>query len=192
MHAARLAEVGEFLLRTRPLWGAQPFMKESLPWEERWPELSSWLRSLGPDEIEAFEKSPQSHPGCSKPLEEWQRASESLCALLPLPRTGFDAGPRDSWWVKERKWKQVQAFSGCAFALASRSGGIVDWCAGKGHLGRLLGHWSQRTFLALEKEEALCGSGHELAMKAGVEAICYGCRMSPQEIEVDRALALDL
>jgi sugar fermentation stimulation protein A len=35
-------------------------------------------------------------------------------------------------------------------------------------------------------------AGLEAAMKAGVEAICYGCRMSPQEIEVDRALALDL
>ena len=35
-------------------------------------------------------------------------------------------------------------------------------------------------------------AGLHAAMKAGVEAICYSCRMSPEAIEVDRPLALDL
>ena len=35
-------------------------------------------------------------------------------------------------------------------------------------------------------------AGLEAAMKSGVEAICYGCRMSPEAVEVDGALALDL
>ena len=170
MHGERLAATGQFLLRTRSLWGAQPFMQERLGWEEEWPGLSDWLRSLGPEELEAFEKRPEEHPGCPGVFTAWFREAEALCALESLPSSSPLPGGREAWGVKERKWRQVRAFSGCTLELASRSGGVVDWCAGKGHLGRMLGLWSHRPFLALERQEALCDAGLELAVKEGVSA----------------------
>jgi hypothetical protein len=44
-------------------------------------------------------------------------------------------------------------------------GPFIDWCAGKGHLGRLLARRSGRAGLALERDPALIRAGEELALE---------------------------
>jgi sugar fermentation stimulation protein A len=49
-----------------------------------------------------------------------------------------------------------------------------------------------RRFTIAADIDPVYADGLEAAMAAGVEALCYGCRMSPEAIEVDGPLALDL
>jgi len=89
-----------------------------------------------------------------------------LSALPELPRAGLAArGDRWAWEIPGRKRQQIEAF-----AAAARCGGrpVIDWCGGKGHLGRLLASEWQLPVHTLEIDPALCAAGEALARRAPV------------------------
>jgi hypothetical protein len=69
--------------------------------------------------------------------------------------------PSWAWEIPGRKRQQIEAF-----AAASQCGGsVIDWCGGKGHLGRLLAlQWSVPVH-TLEIDSALCNDGASLARR---------------------------
>jgi len=71
-----------------------------------------------------------------------------------------------AWEIPGRKRAQIEAF-----AAAARCGRrpVLDWCGGKGHLGRLLaGRW-QVAVHTLEIDAALCQAGERLAQRLGID-----------------------
>ncbi|MDE2442171.1 MAG: methyltransferase [Betaproteobacteria bacterium] len=77
-----------------------------------------------------------------------------------------DHGKRWAWEIPGRKQRQIEAF-----ASASRPAGssVLDWCGGKGHLGRFLAIEWKRTVHTLEIDSALCDEGEKLADKAAAD-----------------------
>jgi hypothetical protein len=62
--------------------------------------------------------------------------------------------------IPGRKQRQIEAFAAAA-PVTGRP--VLDWCGGKGHLGRLLAlHW-QTPVTTLEIDPALCAAGEALA-----------------------------
>jgi hypothetical protein len=68
--------------------------------------------------------------------------------------------------VPGRKQDQIESFAGC---VGEVSAPLLEWCAGKGHLGRLLGGRWRQPVLSLEREDALCAAGEHLAAKVDVD-----------------------
>lgn len=70
--------------------------------------------------------------------------------------------------VPGRKWEQIEAF-------VRATGGSdlpgVEWCGGKGHLGRWVAAATGSAVRTLERDSGLCHEGSALARKAGVEQI---------------------
>lgn len=64
--------------------------------------------------------------------------------------------------IKGRKWQQITAF---ASAIAGDQTEILEWCAGKGHLGRLIAKAQQRNVTSLEWQQTLCVNGQAFADK---------------------------
>ncbi|OIN01899.1 hypothetical protein BFR57_07535 [Idiomarina sp. MD25a] len=62
--------------------------------------------------------------------------------------------------IKGRKLAQVQAFIA---QVPNQLAIATEWCAGKGHLGRLLSFTQQRPVVSIEWQSALCAEGAELA-----------------------------
>ncbi|QYJ87613.1 SAM-dependent methyltransferase [Shewanella mesophila] len=62
--------------------------------------------------------------------------------------------------IKGRKWQQITAF---ASAIAGDQTEILEWCAGKGHLGRLIAKAQQRNVTSLEWQQILCDNGQAFA-----------------------------
>ena len=129
-----LEQYSQALSDSRAFWDIVAFEHTELPWESE----STLARVLDDlrllvDPVWAYESS---------------KASEH-----PLP-----------FWliqgIKGRKLSQVQAFID---HVPKHSTIVTEWCAGKGHLGRLLSFTQQRPVVSIEWQSALCAEGTELA-----------------------------
>lgn len=168
--AARLGALSRWLLTHEPLWRAAPFYGLPVAWEADHPELSRWLRARSADEVDALEQDPRcmDAPACFTAL---QRDSQALDAVGPLAPAAAPLRLWDeAWGVPGRKASQIAAFAGVVGATAPAPTRVVDWCAGKAHLGRTLAGRAGAPVLAIERDAALVASGEAMA---GSEAVRF-------------------
>ncbi|PKH54195.1 methyltransferase [Shewanella sp. Choline-02u-19] len=64
--------------------------------------------------------------------------------------------------IKGRKWQQITAF---VEHLPDTKLPVLEWCAGKGHLGRLIAKATGRSVVSLEWQQSLCAAGEQFADK---------------------------
>ncbi|WP_462380966.1 methyltransferase [Pseudomonas sp. Marseille-QA0892] len=162
----RFRALDAFLIDHAALWRPRPFTQRHLPWEDTHPALASWLRSRTLAQAEAEHNAPHAISAPS-PFPEWAAEAQALAAVGPLPSRHLEpVSHRYAVDVPGRKWLQVQAFAKHT-VFSAKPVRWVDWCAGKGHLGRLLG--SQGAPLtALEHDEALVTAGQALSNRLGL------------------------
>ncbi|MEE4382295.1 MAG: methyltransferase [Pseudomonadales bacterium] len=156
----RLAAVAARLEADAPLWRAQPFKDPAVPWTAHAPELAAALLALDEATLEVLETDPQALLERLGAVDERFRIVRDLTALPVLPARALPApGPFADRHVPGRKWAQLLAFAG---ALPETGARVVDWCAGKGHLGRLLADAGAEV-RCIEHDAALCAAGRALA-----------------------------
>lgn len=163
----------------QPLWHPQPFREARPGWCRRWPALADELLALGDSDAAALNGDSRAALAF---VARHVPAVSALAPLLELPSRPVPAGSvgeRWAWEIPGRKRAQIEAF---AAAAGSAGQPVLDWCGGKGHLGRLLAYRWQVPVRTLEIDAALCRDGEQLARRLGV---------SQQFVAAD-ALAADL
>ena len=168
--AQRQQALDSVLSAFRPLWHAQPFREIRPDWCTQWPALTAELLALDDgeqarlaDDGEAAAGFVARHIGDLAALPGL--AHVAACSSAGLP----DHGPFWAHGIPGRKRAQIDAF---VASVARSDRPVLDWCGGKGHLGRLLAlHW-QVGVTTLEIDRALCVDGERLAGRAGV-AQCF-------------------
>jgi hypothetical protein len=139
---ARFKALDRFLLDHQTLWRPRPFTHRELPWESTYPELASWLRSRTLAEADAAHNHPDQLRAPS-PFADIAAESVALSAVGKLPVVEIPpVSSRMAVDVPGRKWQQIEAFAS-ALSFETSPGHWLDWCAGKGHLGRRLAHSGQ-------------------------------------------------
>lgn len=166
--ARRLQDLGAWLADTRPVWFPQPIKALPPSWESDRPELAAWARGLDAETLEAVEFRPWDHPACPNEIRGWRERALDLAALPLLAAREVPWQPEDTRWVPGRKWSQLTRFAGTVLPLLDGVPHVVDWCAGKGHLGRALSHWSGLPVVGIERQAALCENGTRMARRRGV------------------------
>ncbi|NWL18455.1 methyltransferase [Pseudomonas umsongensis] len=166
---ARFTALDTFLTAHQALWKPRPFTHLQLPWETTYPELATWLRGRSLEEAE----SAHSHPAlvdAPQPFAALADMSLALSALDELPAHTLEApAHRLNVDVPGRKWQQIEAFAGrLQFADPARH--WLDWCSGKGHLGRRLLQPGQQ-LTCLEYDPALVASGQALSQHHRLHAL---------------------
>lgn len=165
---ARFQALDAFLIEYQGLWRPRPFTQLQLPWETEHPELSQWLRRRSLAEAEASHNHPHDLPAPA-PFPQLAAQALRLSAVDKLPAHSLDpARHRLNVDVPGRKWQQIEAF-GAALTFAQTPAHWLDWCAGKGHLGRRLLQPGQR-LTCLEYDPALIASGQALSDHHGLSA----------------------
>jgi hypothetical protein len=157
------SQLNKLLLEQQALWRPQPFTCNELPWSTTHAPLHTALLALDDNEVQVLHDQPQQRIAwfrCFEPaLCESLTTFEAPLALIqrPLTLSRFDAVG-----IPERKWQQIIAFTA---ALAPNTYPVVDWCAGKGHLSRIVQRSQQQVVHCLEWDSALVTAGAALAKK---------------------------
>jgi hypothetical protein len=166
---ARFAALDAFLIEHQALWKPRPFTHLQLPWEASYPELALWLRSRSLEDAE----NSHNHPcllDAPEPFASLAALSLELSAVDELPAQTLEAaGHRLNVDVPGRKWQQIEAFAS-RLAFASPPQHWLDWCSGKGHLGRRLLRTGQQ-LTCLEYDPALVASGQALSQRHQLHAL---------------------
>ncbi|MGK0673352.1 MAG: methyltransferase [Halothiobacillaceae bacterium] len=102
-----------------------------------------------------------------EPLIRFERLQGSWRTSNPV-----HAPARD---VSGRKWAQIDALAGLALDALEGVDEVWDWCAGKAHLGRLIGMHSGVRVLALERDPTLCAAAQRLAQRDGIRLTVRVC-----------------
>jgi hypothetical protein len=166
-HRARLLQLDSLLSQCEWLWRPQPYKQARPEWCERLPQLCDALLALSDERLaelsgdgDALLTLLQTHIPELESLQALIRLPESECIALD------DRGPHFNSGIPGRKWQQIEQF---AAALGPVDSPLLEWCGGKGHLGRLLAAQWQTPVVTVEHNETLCGEGEYYAQRARVE-----------------------
>jgi hypothetical protein len=146
----RFEALGAFLARHACVWRPRPFCQLPVTWEAEHPEVAAFVDGLGPE---------------PPAWRAWTDEAQRLAAMPAFP----PAVRLDPRWTRGLPGRKVMQIAGLAAACPA-AGALVDWCAGKGHLGRTLARLTGATLTALEWDAALCRDGRALCDAAGVPA----------------------
>lgn len=165
-HFTNLADA---LYRQRENWQANAFRERHLNWAVDYPQLAMALDSLGDDELFELESSSAALTAFLKAFVPELGPLESVVSNLAepsetLPDVGFEMRFFANH-IPGRKWQQIQHFSqSCSTnSYFKRGAELIDWCCGKGHLGRYLAHCHDAAVTGLEWDESLVNKGNELS-----------------------------
>lgn len=161
-------------------WREMPFRVTRPAWVDRYPDIDAELMALSRADLLALLDD-------NVALITWlaQRAElPSLRAeLIAVPRTSPSmpsvGDSRHNWGIPGRKLEQIEAFLACSGEFSAEA---LEWCSGKGHLGRIRHLRSGAPVISLEIDETLCQQGQALADRAGARAHRFVCMdaLSPE------------
>ncbi|QRV23132.1 methyltransferase [Marinomonas foliarum] len=142
------------------LWQFDTFARLGNPWENAYPELASHLvRENLEIESEAFYAEVFQHCPDLKTASKF--LTSDLLDQSPQRTLTHDLPSYVSAGIKGRKWSQIQAF----VAHTPKANNYVEWCAGKGHLGKLLAFQDNKPVHSLEWQKTLCEAGEQEAKR---------------------------
>ncbi len=161
----RFQFINDCLIENQSLWRFDPFQSSIhpvLPWQEKYPNLCQWLASLSPLQIERLKTKPEealteisAYIPVLKSLSEHIKLDALSLKGLDLER-GLDSG------IPGRKLEQIVSMGEAA--IQSHYGEEwLEWCSGKGYLGRILSTQTDQPVTSFEYQQSLCDSGQSAA-----------------------------
>jgi hypothetical protein len=165
----RFTALDRFLREHQALWRPRPFVHyPQLPWEAEHPQLAAWLRAQSLEHAETAHNQPHLL-AAPAPFPQLAAQAHQLSKVGVLPHSAASTLPaRFSADVPGRKWQQIDAFAR-SLSFTHTPQHWLDWCAGKGHLGRRLAH-DGGSLTCLEYNTQLVSSGQLLSDKLGIKA----------------------
>ncbi|MEZ9996858.1 methyltransferase [Vibrio lentus] len=164
MHS-RFTILDSFLLEHQVYWRSEPFhlcQTQQQPWVDVNRPLVDWLNSLSIENIQILKEQPQVLiKELIRFLPELETANQniqfenSLLVGLDLPRGTAEGIPG-------RKLQQIVSM-GEASLEHHHGKEWLEWCSGKGFLGRILSQQSDQKVTSFEWQQSLCESGQKIA-----------------------------
>ncbi|MBV7260895.1 methyltransferase [Photobacterium sp. WH24] len=161
-------QLDALLTQERAYWQFMPFACHEYPWQHSMPALSDWLDSLSDQDVANLLEDTAALIGelaVFLPVLPEMHQLANIPVLPPvseisprLPR-GLDVG------IPGRKWQQVLAFNA---VLPSHKLPWLEWCAGKGYLGRVLAACHNTRVTSLEWQHSLTVDGQSAANQLGL------------------------
>ncbi|TAH47707.1 MAG: methyltransferase [Betaproteobacteria bacterium] len=165
-HRARFSALQSLLASHEALWRPSPFHVPRPHWRLRWPALAAAVDTLDAAAVETLHADEAAARSWLTPRLPVLAELDALGAFAPLPARRLP--PCDAhfdWAIPGRKRAQIEAFAAHGAPPAAP---LLEWCAGKGHLGRRLALAHGVAVTSLEIDPELCVAGEILAARAEV------------------------
>ncbi len=153
------AQIDAVLTRHAALWLSNPYRTPEPDWIHTRPDLAAAVIGLDEARTTALDGDPEALAAFLAPHLPDLAAVLATCEP-PQATARIDGDRFAATHVPGRKWEQIRHF---VAALPVSRTPAVDWCAGKGHLGRTLARMQDRSVRCLERDPALCAEGRRLA-----------------------------
>ncbi|WP_045368481.1 methyltransferase [Vibrio campbellii] len=157
--------INDCLIENQSLWRFDPFQSSlhaSLPWQEQHPQLCQWLASLTPSQIEEYKAEPELALQALSPFLPELKTLAELTHLEPLALNGLELARGLDSGIPGRKLEQISSM-GEAAIQHHHGEEWLEWCSGKGYLGRILTTQTDKPVTSFEYQQALCDSGQQAA-----------------------------
>ncbi|AQM67373.1 hypothetical protein Vca1114GL_00852 [Vibrio campbellii] len=157
--------INDCLIGNQSLWRFDPFQSSlhaSLPWQEQHPQLCQWLASLTPSQIEEYKAEPELALQALSPFLPELKTLAELTHLEPLALNGLELARGLDSGIPGRKLEQISSM-GEAAIQHHHGEEWLEWCSGKGYLGRILTTQTDQPVTSFEYQQALCDSGQQAA-----------------------------
>jgi hypothetical protein len=165
-HRERLLELQSVLHAHEAFWRPSVFHVQRPAWCAHATELAEAVLGLDDATLDRFIEAPDACRAWLAPRLPAVGRLDPLCDVPQLPQRALP--PRDlrsDLFIPGRKRAQIDAFA--AHAPVARAP-LLEWCAGKGHLGRRLARIEDVPVSVLEIDPALCEAAEGLAVRAGI------------------------
>ncbi|QIZ76601.1 methyltransferase [Ferrimonas lipolytica] len=160
----RITQLVHYLGSYRSLWHESVFNQPQPLWLQQHPQLADWLLALPEQQVIEYDLNQAALITDASvylnDLYDLAKLSQFDLVEVALPKP---INPRQFAHIPGRKLEQIQSF---VAALPPYDGKLLEWCSGKGHLGRLFAQQHGNSVVSLEYDKALCDSGTELAARA--------------------------
>ncbi|PIW60288.1 methyltransferase [Shewanella sp. CG12_big_fil_rev_8_21_14_0_65_47_15] len=176
-HKEQFNQINQLLEQSRPLWQVRAFEANVLPWQADFPYLAQRLWDISDDDLDNLDAEQARLvkallPALNQDLHslglDWDLSLltatpvVSGAALVQTPEMQFDGSAHFSANIKGRKWTQITAF---VANIPDLDLPVLEWCAGKGHLGRLIAKTRGVDVVSLEWQAKLCEEGQAFAQQ---------------------------
>lgn len=151
-------QLDQLLQQQQCYWRLQPMRLSALPFANA--ELNLLLLSLSLEQCDAIDQ-------CSALQQQYfAKFFPLLFQSMPVLAQFQPQGLNLPFWLSTdiggRKWQQISLF---AEAVGKTAGTVLEWCAGKGHLGKVLCYAYGNAVRSLEWQAQLCQQGQHSADK---------------------------
>ena len=182
-YSQQFSKLNQLLEKSAALWQVRAFEVNALPWAQDFPQLAEAVWALADDELDGLDAEQSLlvktlSPALNRDLralgQDWD-LSLLTAAIADITITdttkvdkaqdsglSFDDEAHFSAHIKGRKWQQITAF---VQHLPQLNLPVLEWCAGKGHLGRLIAKARGAEVVSLEWQAPLCEAGQSFADK---------------------------
>ncbi|EGU46748.1 hypothetical protein VII00023_07434 [Vibrio ichthyoenteri ATCC 700023] len=153
--------IDTYLLQHQDFWRFEPFFvsqHSTLPWQQSHPALCQWLQDLSDDQVEHYKQDQNALVDAVAPFFPSMRELLAQLAMPSVTLSGLNLARGVDSGVPGRKLSQITAMGEAA--LQNHQGEEwLEWCSGKGFLGRILASQSRQKVTSLEYQAPLCQSG---------------------------------
>lgn len=159
-YAQQFRQLDDVLSRNKAFWQFMPFAEKDSVWLQTHPEMCAWLNSLTEQQLEELNADSDQLVAA---LSSWipdAAVLHQLSRCQPLASMDIDVPYGLNTGIPGRKWTQINAFNA---ALPRLQLPWLEWCAGKGHLGRILAATHDMPVTSLEWQQQLCVDGEASA-----------------------------
>lgn len=163
---ARFLELQSLLAQHGSFWRPSLFHTARPAWCAQWPALVAELNSLDDACVDRFGEDEEAWAAWLVPRLPIVARLREACRVAALPARALPAcGARFDAGIPVRKRGQIEAF---AAHMPISTAPLLEWCAGKGHLGRRLAVADRVPVTSLEIDPVLCTEAGRLAARHGV------------------------
>ncbi|MGI2023989.1 methyltransferase [Shewanella glacialipiscicola] len=180
-YSQRFEQLNQLLEQSVTLWQVRAFEATNLPWSAQFGQLAAAVWALADSELDELDAEQSIlvkalTPALSEDLkalgQDWDlslltnpiTAADKILVVDETQVNGLsiDDETHFSAHIKGRKWQQITAF---VQHLPDLNLPVLEWCAGKGHLGRLIAKARGAEVVSLEWQAPLCEAGQAFADK---------------------------
>jgi len=162
LYSKTFQQLDNYLTELQLFWKFEAFHHGDYPWRSSHPALSEFLDGLSDLELQHYQQNPALLQVKLSPfIESLRQLDDPLFNVDALCITDTEVPFWLTTGIKGRKWSQISAFA----QQVNNQQPIVEWCAGKGHLGRLISWQQQLPVTSVEWQQKLCDLGTQLSEK---------------------------